>query len=357
MRILTVVGARPQFIKASVVSRAFNARSEIREILVHTGQHFDTNMSQVFFDELGIPAPKYHLGIGGGTHGQNTGRMLEAVEKVILDEGPAVVLVYGDTDSTLAGALAAAKVHVPVVHIEAGLRSFNMNMPEEINRRLTDHVSDLLLTPNEKAIQNLRSEGIAGERVHNIGDVMYDAAIYYGEHASKVSRVLESLGLVPKSYILATIHRQENTDNLDRLSRILTAFANAFQPVVLPLHPRTRNKLKESGIAVPKNVVAIEPVGYTDMVMLEQQASLIATDSGGVQKEAYFHKVPCLTFRDETEWNELVELGWNRLMSPDSEDLCESLSQPYPMGSINHSPYGDGKAAELAASLILRYYS
>lgn len=327
------------------------------EVIVHTGQHYDVNMSDIFFDELGIPIPKYHLGIGGGTHGQNTGRMLEAVESLILEEKPTAVLVYGDTDSTLAGALAASKLNVPVIHIEAGLRSFNMKMPEEVNRRLTDRVSDLLLTPNQNAMQNLVKEGMSGDRIHNIGDVMYDATLYYGRYASQKSLVLERLRLLPKAYILATVHRQENTDDPENLSSIFNAFENAFQPVILPLHPRTRKKIADYGIEIPRNTLLIDPLGYLDMLMLEQNASVIATDSGGVQKEAYFHGVPCVTFRNETEWTELIEMGWNRLCPPKSATIKKSLNAAYPEGVKCVSPYGQGNAAENAVSLIVQRYA
>ena len=353
MKVLTIVGARPQFIKAAMVSRAFAADGRCNEVMVHTGQHFDANMSDVFFQELEIPNPKYHLGIGGGSHGQNTGRMLEAIDATILKERPDALIVYGDTDSTIAGALAAAKLHVPVIHIEAGLRSFNKKMPEEVNRKLTDHVSTLLLTPNDAAIENLKAEGISGTNVHNIGDVMYDAALYYGTRASSVSKILDQVDIDPHQYVLATVHRQENTDNPERLTRIMAAFGNAAHRVVLPLHPRTRNRLSSFGISIPDNVTVIEPLGYLDMVMLEKYAVLIATDSGGVQKEAYFYEIPCVTIRDETEWAELVETGWNRLVSPDSDALLDVFCSNYPQGTTGLSLYGHGQAANQAVTVIL----
>lgn len=356
MKIMTVIGARPQFIKAAMVSMAIARNARLSECIVHTGQHFDANMSAVFFDEMGIPEPAHHLGIGGGTHGQNTGRMIEAIEKIAQLEKPTVILVYGDTDSTLAAALAAAKLHIPVVHIEAGLRSFNRRMPEEINRVVTDHVSDLLLTPNDVAVANLQAEGIAGSHVRNVGDVMYDAALHFGKRAVYESRVLEREGLSVRRYILATVHRQDNTDDQKRLSRILDCFASARLPVVLPLHPRTRSRIESFGLRMPQNVRVIEPVGFLDMVMLEKSADLIVTDSGGVQKEAYFHGVPCVTLRNETEWVELVDMGWNRLASPDSPDLGDLLLHSYPPGTRMQSPYGNGDAAEKAVRYMLEAF-
>lgn len=345
-KVITIVGARPQFIKAAVVSRAFRDASEFEEKILHTGQHFDANMSDVFFDELDIPRPHFNLGVGGGRHGQNTGRMLEAIEAVLISERPDWVLVYGDTDSTLAGALAAVKLHIPLAHVEAGLRSFNKKMPEEINRKLTDHASDLLLTPNASAVETLANEGISGRQVVNVGDVMYDAALVFGEKAEAQSNILVMLGLEPKSYILATVHRQENTDAPELLRNIFAGFAVARFPVILPLHPRTRLRIASYGIDIPSNVKVVDPLGYLDMVMLEKNAVLITTDSGGVQKEAYFHGVPCLTLRDETEWSELVELGWNTLASPAHDDLTSVFGMTYRLGAAGASPYGQGAAAE-----------
>jgi UDP-GlcNAc3NAcA epimerase len=352
MRVLTVVGARPQFIKAATVSRAIADRSDLDEVMVHTGQHFDDNMSEVFFRELGIAKPAHHLGIGGGSHGENTGRMLEALERVMREEAPDAVLVYGDTNSTLAGALAAAKLLVPVVHVEAGLRSFNRAMPEEINRVLTDHVSALLLTPTSQAVRNLAAEGISGAPVVNVGDVMFDAALYFGQRAETASTILDRLSLRGGAFWLATVHRQENTDRPERLARILAGLSRAPVPVVLPVHPRTRRRIEEQGGRLPGNVVAVEPLGYLDMVMLEKNASLIVTDSGGVQKEAYFHRVPCLTLRDETEWVELVELGWNRLAPPLGEGFLAAFERNYGPGRDGAFPYGRGNAAAQVAEAI-----
>jgi len=351
MKVITVVGARPQFIKAAAVSRALTGRQDCTEVMIHTGQHFDANMSDVFFQELAIPRPAYHLGVGGGTHGQNTGRMIEAIEAVLLEQRPGAVLVYGDTDSTLAGALAAAKLHVPVVHVEAGLRSFNMRMPEEINRRLTDHVSSLLLTPNEQGILNLAAEGISGAHVINVGDVMYDAALHFGATADESSSILQQLA--SSAYWLSTIHRQENTDDPVRLQRIFEGLGRAPVVVVLPLHPRTRKRIADMAIGLPSNVRIVDPLGYLDMVMLEKHAALIVTDSGGVQKEAYFHRVPCLTLREETEWLELLEMGWNRLAPPMSKNFLQAFDEVYEKGAEDRQPYGTGQASQAVIDAIL----
>lgn len=324
---------------------------------MHTGQHFDDNMSMVFFRELGIPKPDYHLGIGGGTHGQNTGRMLEAIERVLLGEKPDLVMVYGDTDSTLAGALSAAKLHIPVAHVEAGLRSFNRRMPEEINRVLTDHISELLFAPTEAAMRNLLREGIPEDRVHLVGDVMYDAILFYGQRAEWESQILKRLGLVSKGYILATVHRAENTEDPERLKVILEALAQVHRevPVVFPVHPRTRKRAEAFGLGnLLSHVSAIDPVGYLDMIMLEKHARLIATDSGGVQKEAFFLKVPCVTLREETEWVELVEIGWNRLcLSRDPGDIVECLLKEW--SGLEVLPYGFGDAGNRIVERLLQY--
>lgn len=352
MRILTVVGARPQFVKAATVSRAIAAREGITEVLVHTGQHYDQNMSDVFFDELEIPRPDVNLGIGGGTHGQQTGRMLAAIEQILLESPPDWVLVYGDTNSTLAGALAAVKLHIRLAHVEAGLRSYNRCMPEELNRVLTDHAADLLLAPTQTAVDNLAREGIGPDRVVRCGDVMQDAAIFYGSRAVG-SDLLERLGLGPGGFVLATVHRAENTDDPARLAAIVEGLRQCARdlPVVLPLHPRTRQALAQHRIDVPDDgrLRLLDPVGYLDMVTLERHARLIATDSGGVQKEAYFQRVPCVTLRDETEWVELVALGWNRLVSPtDAAAVAQALADAMQLDTGNlpqEDLYGDGHAA------------
>lgn len=350
-KVITVVGARPQFIKAAVVSRALKARPDIEEVIVHTGQHFDANMSSVFFEELGIPAPKYNLGIGGGTHAQNTGRSMEGVEAIVEQERADLVLVYGDTDSTLAGALAAAKLFVPVAHVEAGLRSFNRRMPEEINRIVTDHLATLLFAPSRVAVENLAREGIIGDRVRMVGDVMYDSVLAFTGIAERKSDALRCHGLTPQGYILATLHRKENTDDADRLRQILSGLAQAPCQVVLPLHPRTRKRLLDLGIPVQPPLRFIEPIGYLEMLVLEKNARLIATDSGGVQKEAFFHRVPCVTFRDETEWVELVELGVNALVGANAERIGAAINgQP---SRLEFSPiYGDGRAADAIAAAL-----
>ncbi|WP_066425236.1 non-hydrolyzing UDP-N-acetylglucosamine 2-epimerase [Anabaena sp. 4-3] len=362
MKILTIVGARPQFIKAAAVSRRLQSHPGIQEVLVHTGQHYDENMSDVFFQELEIPAPNYHLGVGSDSHGAQTGRMLEAIEKVLLAESPDWVLVYGDTNSTLAGAIAAVKLHIPVAHVEAGLRSFNRQMPEEINRVLTDHAADLLFAPTTAAVDNLRHEGITEEKIHLVGDVMYDAAIDYGVKAEQKSLILEHLGLTPQKYILATIHRAENTDDPKRLEAIFTGLAAISQniPVVLPLHPRTRAALSRAGLweKASQSLQLIEPVGYLDMVMLEKNAQLIATDSGGVQKEAFFYRVPCVTLRAETEWIELVQLGWNRLLPPlNSSDVANGISDALLNVSgreVSENLYGGGLATAKILQLLTK---
>lgn len=357
-KILTVLGARPQFIKASVVSHAIAATPGLVEIMLHTGQHFDANMSDIFFEELGIDKPDYFLDIHGGSHGAMTGRMLEAVERVLLQERPDVVLVYGDTNSTLAGALAAAKLDIPVAHVEAGLRSFNMKMPEEINRILTDRLSRWLFTPTHTASANLLREGYAQNCITEVGDVMYDVALHHGSRVQAGTGLMAALGLTEKGYVLATIHRQENTDHPHRLATIVKALIAAARnlPVVWPLHPRTRAQLQKAGLleALTCQVTLIDPLGYLDMVQLEKYAALIATDSGGVQKEAFFYKVPCITLRDETEWVELVQAGWNRLVPPEDAGAVQAALE-VALGSRGQDvrPYGTGDAARRVAASIL----
>jgi UDP-GlcNAc3NAcA epimerase len=353
-KIVTIIGARPQFIKASVVSAALATSDRLKEVVVHTGQHFDANMSDVFFAELGMAPPAYHFDIHGGGHGEMTGRMLSAIEKVLLTEQPDAVMVYGDTNSTLAGSLAAIKLHIPVAHVEAGLRSFNMASPEEINRMLTDRVAQWLFTPTEGAVAELLREGTDPATIYPVGDVMYDVALHHGARAPKHSGILGKLGaergVRPGEYCLATIHRAENTDNMARLTAIvdgLSEFARLI-PVVWPLHPRTRSVLANHGKldALAQAVILVEPMGYLDMVQMEKHAALIATDSGGVQKEAFFHRVPCITFRDETEWNELVEAGWNRLAPPlDAASLLAQLRASLGTTGKEIAPYGTGDAA------------
>ncbi len=357
MKLATIIGARPQFIKAATVSRIVARHPGVDELIIHTGQHYDAVMSAVFFTELDIPHPAYNLGVGPGTHGEQTGRMLEAIEAVLIQEAPDCILVYGDTNSTLAGALAGTKLRIPIAHVEAGLRSFNRAMPEETNRVLTDHVADLLLAPTDAAVENLRLEGISGRSVAQVGDVMFDAALHYGEKAARESDVLDRLDLRPRNFVLATIHRAENTDDPSRLRACLSALTHvsASITVVLPLHPRTKAALHRHGISVGQssNFRIIEPVGYLDMVQLERAARLIVTDSGGVQKEAFFARRPCVTLRDETEWVELVELGWNTLVSPqDAVEIASTISSHLDSTGSESSPYGDGRSAQRIVDMV-----
>ncbi|PTX62543.1 UDP-GlcNAc3NAcA epimerase [Melghirimyces profundicolus] len=343
MKVVTVVGARPQFIKAAPVSRSLRRRGT--EILVHTGQHYDPSMSDIFFEELKIPNPDYHLGVGSQSQGAQTGEMLTKVEEVLLREKPDWVLVYGDTNSTLAGALAASKLHIPVAHVEAGLRSFNRRMPEEVNRVLTDHVSSLLFCPTETAVRHLDSEGIRSG-VYQVGDVMADAVQFNRKLATERSDILERLGLEPGSYLLITFHRAENTDDPERLKEIVSALNALSAPAVLPLHPRTRNKMKSDGLSFNNRFLkVIEPVGYLDMLRLESGAKKILTDSGGVQKEAFLLGVPCITMRDETEWTETVEQKTNILVGADKRKIIEGVETFGVDFSEVQPVFGDGKAS------------
>lgn len=356
MKIVTVVGARPQFIKAAAVSRALQARSGegLAEVLVHTGQHYDKMMSDVFFEELGIDAPAYNLAIAGGGHGAMTGRMLEALERVFIDERPDWVLIYGDTNSTLAAALAASKLHIPIAHVEAGLRSFNMRMPEEVNRIVADRLSTLLLCPTEAAITNLRREGVT-DGVHLVGDVMYDVALHFSRAADEHGQLLAQLGLVPQAYALATCHRAETTDDPAQLEGVVRGLAEIARqlPVVLPIHPRTRGKLAEFGLTERlAGVQLIEPVSYLDMVTLEKNAAVIVTDSGGIQKEAFFYRVPCVTTRRETEWVETVDAGWNVLVGTDSEAMVSAVASRAQRERLDAQPYGEGDAANRILDLL-----
>ena len=345
MKIVSIVGARPQFIKAAPVSKALRERHE--EILVHTGQHYDAEMSQVFFDELNIPEPEINLDVGSASHGRQTADMLIGIEIVLQKLKPDLTLVYGDTNSTLAGALAAAKMHIKTAHVEAGLRSFVRTMPEEINRVVADRLSDLLFCPTAAAVENLENEGIR-DNVHNVGDVMYDAVLTFEEIARSKSRVLENTGLTSKSYHLVTCHRAHNTDDKMRLERIVNALIRCNESIVFPVHPRTRKCLKEYGLEerlnAADNVRLLGPVSYLDMITLEKNAAKILTDSGGVQKEAYFLKVPCITMREETEWVETVEDGWNMLVGADEERIIDAVQhfEP-PHAQLAH--YGDGNAS------------
>ena len=365
MKIVTVIGARPQFIKAAAVSRVLSEcripgeAASAQERVVHTGQHYDYNMSRVFFEELGIPDPGYHLEVGSGSHGHMTGQMLAKVEDVLVGERPDVVLVYGDTNSTLAGALAAAKLNIPVAHVEAGLRSFNRRMPEEINRVLTDHASQLLFAPTDAAVENLEREGIT-DGVFKVGDVMLDAFLHHKDDAKHRSKIMGELALESGGYCLSTAHRQENTDDPSRLSGILNALAAISEigrPVVMPLHPRTRKNIEASGIQMPagSRVSLIEPVGYLDMIQLEANAALILTDSGGVQKEAYFAGVPCVTLRNETEWVETVEAGVNFLAGAHTDSILAAFERARTVDvQLKAGLYGDGHAAEAIVEILLK---
>jgi len=364
-KILTILGARPQFIKAATVSRAIQARDSIQEVIVHTGQHFDANMSEVFFEQLDIPRPHYNLGIASLGHGAMTGRMLEQIEALIQQEQPDWLLVYGDTNSTLAGAMAAAKLQVPVAHVEAGLRSHNPAMPEEINRVLTDRISTLLLCPTETGVNNLKREGFPfsatsakkgqqNQYIENIGDVMYDAVLYYRERAKEQVR-LESFQLHEKAYALCTLHRQENTDNPARLSSILSALRTIAKDmlVVLPLHPRTKAKLtQQNNRDALKGLKILDPLPYLEMQRLQMDAQLILTDSGGMQKEAYFHQIPCITLRDETEWVETIEAGWNQVVGANEAAITKAAKNIKPPSIQQANFYGDGYAAEKIINLI-----
>lgn len=352
---MTVVGARPQFVKAAALSRELAGRAGVREVLVHTGQHHDENMSDVFFEEMGIPRPDHHLGIHGGSHGAMTGRMLEAIEAVLQQEQPDVMLVYGDTNSTLAGGLAAAKLHVPVAHVEAGLRSFNRRMPEEINRVLTDHLATWLFAPTTTAADNLRQEGIPEDRIQLVGDVMQDAALHYSTLSDERATVLERIG--SGAFILATLHRAENTDDEARLRNIFAALSCISQStrVVMPLHPRTRQKLASLNLDFP-NITLLDPVGYFDMLALLKGCSLVMTDSGGLQKEAYFFARPCITLRDETEWVELVTAGANVLVGADPDKIQAAVTAMAARAvDFRDDLYGGGRAAARIADILLAH--
>ncbi len=351
MKIVTIIGARPQFIKASPVSKALQIAGH-QEFLVHTGQHYDYGMSQVFFDELGLPEPDVNLDIGSGKHGSQTGQMLIGIEKILLKEKPDWALVYGDTNSTLAGALAAVKLHIPLAHVEAGLRSFNREMPEEHNRVLTDHCADLLFCPTLTAVDNLAKEGIS-TGVHLVGDTMYDAVLHFSNIALRSSTIMADLELQKKGYLLATVHRPSNTDIPANLRNILSALAQADEPVVLPLHPRTRAVVKDMHIALADwpNIRVIDPQGYLDMLMLEQNARMILTDSGGMQKEACWLNVPCITLREETEWVETVQSGWNTLTGPDPARIKAAIKSCLPPAA--HPALTEGTPASTRIARLL----
>jgi UDP-GlcNAc3NAcA epimerase len=349
MKVVSIVGARPQFIKAAAFSRELRRRHQ--EVLVHTGQHYDYAMSGTFFDGLEIPAPEVNLGIGSGSHGTQTGAMLGKIEEVLVSEDPQWVVVYGDTNSTLAGALAASKLHIPVAHVEAGLRSFNRRMPEEINRVLTDHISDLLLCPSQTAIRNLAGEGIA-RNVHLVGDIMLDVLNWARDRIkAQLPTILRQLQLGERSYVLVTVHRSENTDDETRLVDILRALNDLNKPVIFPIHPRTRKALSKGGYELFPHVRLIDPVSYLDMVTLTGSAQLVLTDSGGLQKEAYWLGVPCLTLREETEWVETTKAGWNALVGTDHEKIVH-LANTFIPPSERPPLYGDGCVAARCVDLL-----
>lgn len=357
VKVISIVGARPQFIKAALLCKLL--RQQHQEVLVHTGQHYDENMSEVFFREMSIPEPEYNLEVGSGSHGEQTAEMLVRIERVLMAEKPDIVLVYGDTNSTLAGALAAVKLQIPVAHVEAGLRSFNRTMPEEINRLLADRASDLLFCPTVAAVENLRREGIT-KGVHLVGDVMYDAALHFGRLAADRSKILTRLNLRPREYLVATVHRAHSTDDARHLRNILSAFAGVSERIVFPIHPRTRRFLREHGLedllAQATNVMALEPMSYLDMLQLEQSARAILTDSGGMQKEAYFFGVPCITMRAETEWVETVEDGWNCLVGTETQAIVQAIRSFAPT-SPRKNHYGDGTACQRIVAVLEQFYA
>jgi len=350
-KICSIVGARPQFIKAAAVGRELRRR--FAEVLIHTGQHYDESMSSVFFEELEIPPPDYNLDIRSGPHGRQTGAMLGALEEVLIGERPDLVLIYGDTNSTLAGALAAAKLHLPIAHVEAGLRSFNREMPEEINRIPADEISTLLFCPTATAVDNLRREGVTSG-VFLTGDVMLDALMRYREKPSGGPALLQSLNLNPGGYRLLTIHRAGNTDSVSNLGSLLAALGESGTPIVFPVHPRTRGRISEAGLAVAKNIRCIDPVGYLEMLFLERNADLILTDSGGIQKEAYIFGVPCVTLREETEWVETVAAGWNTLAGTAPETILSALLRSRPK-SERPKIFGSGTSSALITDILLDF--
>lgn len=359
VKILTVVGARPQFIKACMLSRLLQKNSNIHEVLVHTGQHYDDNMSSVFFNQLQLPTPSYNLNIGSGSHGKQTANMLSQLEEIMMLEKPSIVLVYGDTNSTLAGGLAASKLHIPIAHVEAGLRSYNKQMPEEINRVVTDHISSVLFCPTQAAVDNLKEEGIQKE-VYLTGDIMYDAILYFKQYALKHSTILTTLKLSEKEYYLTTIHRAENTDDPHRLKTLLEALHQLDKVVIFPLHPRTKKCIEQANLTsmlTSSNIKTIDPLNYFDMLKLESNAKAILTDSGGVQKEAYMLKIPCITLRNETEWIETIETKWNTLAgASDSRKILQSVSE-LKEPTYYPSLFGDGNTAREIITILSHFHA
>lgn len=354
MKIASIVGVRPQFIKASVVSKELRKKHE--EILIHTGQHYDYEMNNVFFSELNIPEPDYFLGIGSGSHGYQTGEMLKKIEDVLLKEEPDLVLTYGDTNSTLAGALAAAKLHITNAHVESGLRSFDRSMPEEINRVLVDHCSDVLFCPTKNAVDNLKNEGVV-DNVYLTGDVMADSLLYYRQIAETKSSILDDLDLKNKNYYITTIHRASNTDNKENLNNIIDAFFELNKNIIFPVHPRTEKFLKEYGVydKLKSSVKLVKPLGFLDFIKLMNHAKMILTDSGGIQKEAYILKVPCITLRENTEWVETIEDGWNVLVGSNKDKIIEMVNDFHPSLKTYKNRFGNGNASEKIASIIDDY--
>lgn len=359
MKILTIIGARPQFIKAAALSRYLKSIPDIKEIILHTGQHYDNNMSDDFFSELGIPIPDYNLGVGSDTHGQQTAKMMMGIEDIALREWPDFILIYGDTNSTIAGAIVGAKLHIPVVHVEAGLRSYVREMPEEINRVVSDSISTILFCPTQIAVNNLKREGII-KGVYNVGDIMFETYLYYKDKAQKISTILNKLNLKPKEFILCTIHRASNTDNIENLKNIFIGLTNSTEKIILPLHPRTTKKINQNESFkkyIGQNIKIINPIGYFDMICMEANAKKIVTDSGGVQKEAYFNKVPCITLRENTEWVETVEEGANKLVGVNPKGIKESISNFHPKKqNYSKSLYGDGRTSEKIIKILNQCY-
>lgn len=362
MKIVAIVGARPQFIKAAALSRVIKREGKITELLLHTGQHYDKSMSDIFFDELEIPKPAYNLEVGSSSHGKQTGKMLELLDDILLKEKPDMVLVYGDTNSTLAGALSAKKLHIPVAHVEAGLRSRNEYQPEEINRQLTDQIANLLFATSNLAVETLRSEGVASERIIDVGDIMFDTVLYM-QGKVDAQKVLTQYQLEAKSYVLVTLHRAENTDDLVILRNILDALSELAKEikVFIPLHPRTSNLLKEHNLFehYKQHLTIVEPVGFSEIAALTQNSQLVVTDSGGLQKESFYHQVSCVVLRNETEWTELLELKCNKLLPPSTKDeiyqgIISAMDDLSPNVS---SPYGDGKTAEKIHATLIEYLS
>jgi UDP-GlcNAc3NAcA epimerase len=349
MKIVTIIGARPQFVKASVISKALRQAGH-EEILVNTGQHYDDNMARIFFEEMGIPKPDYDLGVGSGTHASQTASSLVGIEEILLTEKPDFIIVFGDTNATVAGALAAAKLHIKIAHIEAGLRSYNRDMPEEINRVVTDVLSNLLFVPTPVAVENLNKEGITAG-IHIVGDVMVDALVTYTKVAEQKSRILDDLKLNKNEFLLMTIHRPSNADHDDRLLSILSEVSKLDLPVIFPIHPRSRPRVEKLISQTSGNIRIIDPVGYLDMMMLEKNSKIIITDSGGVQKEAYLHKTPCLTVRGETEWVETVRDGWNYIVGDDLKKIS-ILSKDFPEPKQWNPHYGDGQASDKIVRLL-----